>query len=77
MYMYYRLDGLHRGPMLLGDITHDWLDVARPAVEARMARYASTETSFALLSIRPKRSAMLESDLAELEARLESLTIQG
>lgn len=73
----FRLDGLRRGPIALGDFSDDWLDVAKPAVEARMARYASSETSFALLSIRPQRSAALESDLAELEARLASLGLQG
>ena len=41
-----------------------------------MARYASSETSFALLSVRPKRSTMLENDLAGLEAQLASLTLQ-
>lgn len=68
-----RLDGLKRGPILLGDIADDWLNVAKPAVEARMSRYAATETSFALLTVRPKRSTLLENELEELQARLESL----
>ncbi len=42
-----------------------------------MSRYAATENSFALLSIRPKRSVLLEQDLAELQARLDTLSIQG
>lgn len=72
-----RLDGLKAGPIEIGAYSGDWLDVAKPAVEARMSRYASSETSFALLSVRPTRSVMLEAELEELHARLESLSLSG
>lgn len=42
-----------------------------------MRRYAESETSFALLSIRPSRRSLLEAELEELQARLDSLTISG
>ena len=59
----YELDGLKSGPILLGDfqtdLTSSWWSVAKPAIEARMARYASTETHFALLSVCAQRSFTL------------------
>lgn len=71
-----RIDGLRGGPVILGDVTGDWLAVAKPAIEQRMLRYAATETHFALLSIRPKRSSLLESELATLQTVLDALTTE-
>jgi hypothetical protein len=50
-----------------------WLEVARPAIEDRMARYSASETSFALLSLNPKRSQVLETTIGSLEERLAFL----
>lgn len=59
----YELDGLKSGPIKLGDCNDfSWLDVARPAIEERMARYSASETHFVLLSLGPKKSTMLEVD---------------
>jgi ubiquitin carboxyl-terminal hydrolase L5 len=71
-----RIDGLRGGPIVLGDVTNDWLAVAKPAIEQRMMRYAATETHFALLSIRPKRSSLIESELATLQTVLDALTAE-
>jgi ubiquitin carboxyl-terminal hydrolase L5 len=46
-----------------GDYNKDamsWLDIARPAIEERMARYSASETHFVLLSLGPKKSKVLE-----------------
>lgn len=57
----YEIDGLKRGPINLGEAESSrWLDVARPAIEDRMARYSAAETHFALLSLNPKRSAQIK-----------------
>lgn len=62
------------GPILLGEYDSDWLTVAKPAIEERMARYSSSETHFALLTIKQKLSNALESEIAGLTERLEALT---
>lgn len=74
---YYRIDGLKPGPILLGETGNDWLSVAKPAIETRMQRYASSETAFALLTIRPKRSTLLETEISSLEERIQELSLVG
>jgi len=71
----YELDGLKGGPILLGDVgaNFDWLSIAKPAIEERMNRYASTETHFALLNICSSRSKALEKEMGELRASLDEL----
>lgn len=61
----YELDGLKAGPIHLGsfDSSNNWLNIVRPAIEARMARYSESETHFALMSIG-------RSSLSDLEAQL-------
>jgi len=73
----YELDGLKQGPILLGDVAGgaDWWSVAQPAIEARMSRYSQSETHFALLSIGEKRSAVLESEIAAITARLSAIEV--
>ena len=65
------------GPIDHGHIQNDWLQVAKPAIEQRMQRYASTETAFALLTVRPTRSLILEQEISSLQERLQSLTISA
>ena len=43
----YELDGLKAGPIALGAAGDDWLDAARPAIQARMERYSGGEVRFA------------------------------
>lgn len=71
----FELDGLKAGPVLLGSFGDDgdWLSVARPAIEARMARYSESETHFALMSIRKSQISLLESNLSKLETRIHIL----
>jgi ubiquitin carboxyl-terminal hydrolase L5 len=49
--------------------------VAKPAIESRMQRYASSETAFALLTLRPKRSTLLENEISSLEERLQEISL--
>jgi len=49
----YELDGLKEGPVDHGAIPSDgdWLDLARPVIEQRMARYQAGEIHFNLMAI--------------------------
>jgi ubiquitin carboxyl-terminal hydrolase L5 len=65
-------------PLLLSgncDQASSWLDIARPAIEERMARYSAAETHFVLLSLGPKRSTLLEQQISDLQSRLDSLEL--
>jgi ubiquitin carboxyl-terminal hydrolase L5 len=67
--LFNRLDGLKAGPIDLGEILEgNWLQVAKPAIEARMNRYSATETHFALMSIGPRKSSLLRQEIAKLTA---------
>lgn len=62
----YELDGLKPGPILLGE-GEDWLSVARPAIEARMARYSASEIRFSLMGVIKDRRETLNEQLAAAE----------
>ena len=47
----YELDGLKKGPILVGECEEDWLSVARPAIQQRINQYASSEIQFNLMAI--------------------------
>lgn len=48
----YELDGLKEGPVLLGGCDMaKWIQVARPAIQARMGRYSQKEIRFTLLAL--------------------------
>jgi ubiquitin carboxyl-terminal hydrolase L5 len=76
-----RLDGLKPGPIVLGELSRDssdassvdWWSVARPAIEARMARYNANECSFNLLTVCPQRSVILE---RKIQALNENYTME-
>jgi ubiquitin carboxyl-terminal hydrolase L5 len=57
---------------MLGSYTDDWLNVARPAIEARMQRYSSSETHFALLSIKPHPVVAIENEMQILQTGLST-----
>lgn len=75
----FELDGLKPGPILLGAVADggSWLAVATPAVEERMTRYSSQETAFALLSICPKRSLLLDEEIASKQSELAVAESEG
>jgi ubiquitin carboxyl-terminal hydrolase L5 len=62
----YELDGLKPGPIVLGDAGEDWWNVARPAIEARMARYEDKRSC--LLSVCRSKSSRLQEQISEVTA---------
>ena len=73
-YFYWRnrIDGLKNGPILLGSYSDDWLNVARPAIEARMQRYSSSETHFALLSIKQHPEVVIGNEMQIIQSALSA-----
>ncbi|CAM9112407.1 unnamed protein product [Discosporangium mesarthrocarpum] len=47
----YELDGLKPGPIVLGEANDNWLDIATPAIQERIARYSTSEIRFNLMAI--------------------------
>ena len=64
----YELDGLKAGPIALGAVGDDWLDAARPAIQARMERYSSGEVRFNLMALVRSRLSAAEEAVRGLEA---------
>lgn len=65
----YELDGLKSGPINLG-AGENWIHVARPAIEERMAKFSQNETAFALLTICEKKETILNRELLRLNESL-------
>lgn len=62
----YELDGLKPGPILLGDAGDDWWNTAKPAIEARMARYE--DITSCLLSVCRSKIVRLQEEMETLRA---------
>lgn len=62
----YELDGLKPGPILLGDAGDDWWNTAKPAIEARMARYE--DITSCLLSVCRSKIVRLQEEMDTLRA---------
>ncbi|KAH8314933.1 hypothetical protein KR074_004002, partial [Drosophila pseudoananassae] len=58
----YELDGMQEGPIELAEIAmgQNWLDVARPIIEARMHRYSVGEIHFNLMALVSDRQRYYE-----------------
>eukprot|EP00808_Paulinella_micropora_P019029 g25245.t1 len=66
----YELDGLKKGPILLGDCTEDnWLDKVTPHIQERIARYSEKEVRFNLLALVRNRTEVLNEELETLQAQ--------
>lgn len=69
----YELDGLKAGPIHLGEVdggaSGDWLTVARPAIQARIERYASSEIRFNLMGLVKNKLDVLGEQAAQLDVR--------
>lgn len=65
----YELDGLKPGPINIG-AGEDWIQVAKPAIEERMAKFSASETAFALLTICEKKGTILNRELERLQSLL-------
>lgn len=70
-----RLDGLKEGPVEVASVASgvNWLSEARPVIEQRMARYAASETHFALLSVGPRRRSVLEEQILLAQTQLDTM----
>ena len=65
----YELDGLKPGPINLG-AGDDWINVVKPAIEERMAKFNQNETAFALLTICERKETILNRELSKLSDSL-------
>lgn len=62
----WKLDGLERQPMNLGDCTHeDWMEIAKPLIEERMAQYEDDQVQFNLLAVCKSPLATVKAELCE------------
>ena len=68
----YELDGLKDGPVDHGAVAEggDWLDLAAPIIEQRMARYQQGEIHFNLM-------ALVQDRLVNLNKQLTALTVSA
>ncbi|CAM9936264.1 unnamed protein product [Heterosigma akashiwo] len=62
----YELDGLKKGPVCLGEGAN-WLEVARPAIQERIQKYAASEVRFNLQALVRNRRLAAEERLAALQ----------
>jgi len=80
--MVYELDGLQKGPLLLGDAPQpndglNWLDVVRPELRRRMGTYGDAEVRFSLLAITGSREIKLTKQLSFLSDASARAVIQS
>lgn len=62
----WKLDGLERQPMNLGDCTdEDWMEIAKPLIEERMAQYEDDQIQFNLLAVCKSPLATVKAELCE------------
>jgi len=75
----YELDGLKEGPIEVGVVSDgsNWLAAAGPVIEQRMARYAASETHFALLSVGARRRISLQEQIHLIQTQLDTMTTEN
>ena len=65
----FELDGLKSGPINHGAFTdNEWLDVAVPAIQQRIAAYSTSEIKFNLMAVTRDRRVSLRERLTELQS---------
>uniref|UniRef100_A0A7S3QWC1 Ubiquitin carboxyl-terminal hydrolase n=1 Tax=Dunaliella tertiolecta TaxID=3047 RepID=A0A7S3QWC1_DUNTE len=72
----YELDGLKPGPIRLATLQPgaDWLDAVAPAIQERMARYATSEIRFNLMAIVGDKRASLTQQLEAKQKQRDAIT---
>eukprot|EP00096_Caligus_rogercresseyi_P010417 TRINITY_DN3790_c0_g1_i1.p1 TRINITY_DN3790_c0_g1~~TRINITY_DN3790_c0_g1_i1.p1 ORF type:complete len:270 (-),score=96.53 TRINITY_DN3790_c0_g1_i1:100-909(-) len=65
----YELDGLREGPVDHGPVEpdSDWLEVVKPIIEARMAKYQAGEIHFNLMAIVQDKLMHLEKEMSRVQ----------
>ncbi|KAL7750164.1 ubiquitin carboxyl-terminal hydrolase [Sorochytrium milnesiophthora] len=74
----YELDGLKSGPVAVGPIANDgsttddaaWLNTLIPAIQARIARYMSSEIRFNLMAVIKDRALVARQELTAIESQM-------
>jgi ubiquitin carboxyl-terminal hydrolase L5 len=66
----YELDGLKKGPIMLGEYKDDWLATCGPAIQQRIEKYASSEIRFNLMALIKNRMTIYKEEIAKQEAIL-------
>lgn len=73
------MDGLKSGPINLGEVSGgesgDWLTVARPAIQARIEKYASSEIRFNLMGVVKNKKDVLSERVTLLQARTAAIQV--
>lgn len=62
----YELDGLKEGPIDLGPIGENWLDVVRPMIEKRIQKYSEGEIHFNLMALVSDRQMIYQKQIDQL-----------
>jgi ubiquitin carboxyl-terminal hydrolase L5 len=66
----YELDGLKKGPILLGEYKDDWLATCAPAIQQRIEKYATSEIRFNLMALIKNRMTVYNEEIAKQESIL-------
>jgi len=76
----WKLDGLERQPVELGNYKGDWMSLARPTIEERMQQYEDDQIRFSLISLCKSPLLSIPEELTvnirtiqAVEARLQSI----
>ncbi|KRX04035.1 hypothetical protein PPERSA_12482 [Pseudocohnilembus persalinus] len=68
----YELDGLQKGPILIGDIKEgqNWIDIAKEEINGRIKKYSEQEVMFNLMAVIQDKRQMAEKEIQDLNTRV-------
>eukprot|EP01096_Ripella_sp_DP13-Kostka_P006552 TRINITY_DN2355_c0_g1_i1.p1 TRINITY_DN2355_c0_g1~~TRINITY_DN2355_c0_g1_i1.p1 ORF type:complete len:354 (+),score=166.00 TRINITY_DN2355_c0_g1_i1:80-1063(+) len=74
----YELDGLKEGPIFLGKCTKEtWLEAVRPAIHARIEKYAQNEIRFNLMAVIKNQKKVIAKKIEDLQQRRDQALASG